>query len=163
MRPILEKLNPLMQIKPMLNWFEPIFIQTYSTFSKPLWKPKKFIEQVLLEIDSIEPLKYFPEETLEEQAKYQKIKNLKIRKPEEWPVKGYQTQIQFKIPFKPAISTYHDYIKVWCYIFYFKPFSHSWFIQLHPTITHDFSRWFYIWWKDFGGNSEIMCNSPTFP
>lgn len=73
-----------------------------------------------------------PKEALEENANYYKNQIKRMIQPQEWPV-STNIPVNFSVPFRPSIYTYMDYMSAWVYAIYFRPYSHSWFIQFLPS------------------------------
>ena len=65
----------------------------------------------------------------------------------------------FSENFRPKSYDYYDYMDVWYFTFYFRPFDHSWFFHWGDEIKNenDFPNWFQEWWLFFGATHDILC------
>ena len=69
------------------------------------------------------------------------------------------THKMFSKNFMPKSYDYYDYMDVWYFTFYFRPFDHSWFFHWGDEIKNqnDFPNWFQEWWLFFGATQDILC------
>ena len=69
------------------------------------------------------------------------------------------THKMFSENFRPKSYDYYDYMDVWYFTFYFRPFDHSWFFHWGDEIKNqnDFPNWFQEWWLFFGATQDILC------
>nr|XP_009787916.1 PREDICTED: uncharacterized protein LOC104235792 [Nicotiana sylvestris] len=70
------------------------------------------------------------------------------------------TPIGLSVQYRPQTYNFKDYMDVWFNFLYVRPKSHTWFVKYSEQAQKSvIPRWFYDWWKIFGGTEQTMPRS----
>ena len=127
--------------KPKLS---KIFSKGKYFLQNNLDKTRRFYEFILVDTKSVE-ISHIQNES-STKIYYSKCKIFKVLTHKLW---GQSPDIHktFLKNFRPKSYDYHDYIDAWFYIFFYRPFDHSWFFHWGDEIKiqNDFPNWFQEW------------------
>lgn len=146
-------------ISPYFNSQSLQTIQKYTTqsfypgcnwLSSDSRKTQTFYEFILVDTGSAS----FKHEPCEQgEVAYSKCIIKKVISIAEWG--DISTIKTFSKRFFPQNYTFHDYKMAWYRAFYFRSFTHSWFINFDKNCINSFPIWFFHWWLLLGADEQI--------
>lgn len=84
----------------------------------------------------------------------------KILSPFEWNMDHLHTPIALSVQYRPQTYNFRDYVDAWFNFLYLRPKTHTWFVKYSEQAQKSIlPRWFYDWWKIFGGTEQTMPRS----
>lgn len=135
-------------VKPCYN------SSNYVDSSAPL-HTRLYFEAILVDTDSIE-IEHVYSDRNPDFILYSQFTIRKILSPFEWHVDHLLTPIRLSMNHKPQTYNWYTYQQAWYNFMYLRP-GHTWFIKYSPEVIKAIiPRWFYDWWKTFGGKLENL-------
>ena len=81
----------------------------------------------------------------------------KVISPFEWMTDHLHTPMLLSKQHRPQVYNYYNYEQAWYNFMYVRPRTHTWFVKYSEQFSRSIiPRWFYDWWKRFGGNEFTM-------
>jgi len=133
--------------------------RNYVETSDPL-KSRRYYEFILTDTGSVSFEHTLRDDKDPDSIKYSRFTIHKIMSPFEWGMDHLHTPIVLSVQFRPQTYNFKDYMDAWYNFMYLRPGSHTWFVKYSEQAAKSvIPRWFYDWWKTFGGTEQSMPRS----
>ena len=149
-----EYQNPISRTPNFQELSKKVFLDDFYFIPEDIIKNRKYYEYILIDTNSVE-IEHNYDVDEPSKISYSKIKILHVLSPKDFATDLY-TSKSFSNPSCLLRYSYLDYKIAWFNVFFIRPFSHSWFIQINNKLPSPVPQWFFHWWSYFGMTRDIL-------
>ncbi|XP_060203104.1 uncharacterized protein LOC132631536 isoform X2 [Lycium barbarum] len=121
---------------------------------------RRYFEFILTDTGSLTIEHKLKDKNDSDSIEYSKFTISKVISPFQWNVDHLHIPMILSEEHRPQVYNYYNYEQAWYNFLYVRPNTHTWFVKYSEQFARSIiPRWFYDWWKRFGGNELTMPRS----